>query len=245
MLMSVVFRRQSPSRLKLSEEWAVAYHIFHQLSPTTIATKILTSSNVARGVPPANPRARCACYLRRPLRTRLVLRFALMSLDDVNQIVLTARISFAEWWRLGIVAVFGSQVRLRVITRFTATLWMHRGFETQAILRLVDIEVTALIQVMLALSVTQTDPPFVARGIYRFSSRPRQRRARLPRDLRIVGKRDDQRAASPQRVFIDEQLIARDSISDTLFKRLACQNACRGATHAKNRRADQTKCEYG
>src|SRR5437764_4436510 len=168
-----------------------------------------------------------------------------MSLDDVNQIVLTARISFAEWWRLGIVAVFGSQVRLRVITRFTATLWMHRGFETQAILRLVDIEGTALIQVMLALSGTQTDPPFVARGIYRFSSRPRQRRARLPRDLRIVGKRDDQRAASPQRVFIDEQLIARDSISDTLFKRLACQNACRGATHAKNRRADQTKCEYG
>src|SRR5207248_9475169 len=118
--------------------------------------------------------ARVSKSLGSALRTRRVLRFALMSLDDVNQIVLTAHISFTEWWCLGIVAVFGFQVRLRVITRFTATLRMHRGFEPQTILCLVDIEVTALIQVMLALGVTQTDPPFVACGIYRFSSRPRQ-----------------------------------------------------------------------
>src|SRR5947208_7698361 len=96
--------------------------------------------------------------LRSALRTRLILRLVLIRLDVV-QIVLTARVSFAEWWRLGIAAVFGFQVHLRVITRFTATLRMHRGFETQTILRLVHIEVAALVQVMLALSITQTDPP--------------------------------------------------------------------------------------
>ena len=90
-----------------------------------------------------------------------------MSLHDVNQIVLTTRISFAERWRLGLLTVFALQVCLRVIACFTATFWMHRGFETQTILCLVHIEIAALVQVMLALGVTQTDPPFVACGIYR------------------------------------------------------------------------------
>lgn len=137
--------------------------------------------------------------------------------------------------RLGIAELF-----VRLFVGFAAIFGVQGGFETGAKIALVVLKIRAVRLILFLLDVAQAKPPHFARAIERFRSGAFKNAADDFLLRGIFGDYDDDGAAAAKRIFVDEQLVAGQTLRHIIFNGSARDRA-EGSEQSASENADREK----